>query len=303
MKKKMKFQGLVLNEKGELVRSEIYGPDCYEQWLRSYRVLRACLIMLKAVDPAVLDMYADRVSELNRRYGSTCWAIVYQGDVRCRREHHERLRDARRRRSKRNPTILTNQSAVNHVWMMSVTDSTWWSHEVVEPAVMVMSRATSLNSQLAGDAPVGSLGGGVKRPAETQVAGTTPKRKAAPVQKPFLRVHNIGRDGRLTTNRRGRSLCAGWQSGSCTETRGDGLCAVDRALSHQQCAICLSNSHGADKCNNAAAKQPNKGKGKNKTRSQNLELDMARRMGRMKALPDGPVSADSCSSLVVILDP
>eukprot|EP00971_Amphidinium_carterae_P306616 6093088-Amphidinium_carterae.1 len=41
----------------------------------------------------------------------------------------------------------------NHVFMMAVTDSTWWSHEVVEPSVMVMSRATSLSSQLAGDAP------------------------------------------------------------------------------------------------------------------------------------------------------
>eukprot|EP00971_Amphidinium_carterae_P131226 2599244-Amphidinium_carterae.1 len=34
----------------------------------------------------------------------------------------------------------------NHVFMMAVTDSTWWSHEVVDPSALVMSRASSLSA-------------------------------------------------------------------------------------------------------------------------------------------------------------
>eukprot|EP00971_Amphidinium_carterae_P325875 6456403-Amphidinium_carterae.1 len=92
LREKLKFQGLLLNDKGELVKAELFGPESYEQWLRNFKVLRTCLVMLQAVEPAVIDMYIDRVAELNRRYGQDCWAVVYQADVRCRREHFERLR-------------------------------------------------------------------------------------------------------------------------------------------------------------------------------------------------------------------
>eukprot|EP00971_Amphidinium_carterae_P334490 6469807-Amphidinium_carterae.1 len=80
LRKKQKFQGLLLNDKGELIKAELFGPESYEQWLRNFKVLRTCLVMLQAVEPAVIDMYIDRVAELNRRYGQDCWAVVYQAD-------------------------------------------------------------------------------------------------------------------------------------------------------------------------------------------------------------------------------
>eukprot|EP00971_Amphidinium_carterae_P209001 4146307-Amphidinium_carterae.1 len=94
--------------------------------------------------------------------------------------------------------------------------------------------------------------------------GASSKRKAAPKSSSFVRAHNVGSDGKLSTNRRGRQLCAGWQSGTCLDTRRDGLCANDPNFSHQ-CAICLSHGHGADKC----TKQPTKGKSKGKGKVQN----------------------------------
>eukprot|EP00971_Amphidinium_carterae_P119421 2365466-Amphidinium_carterae.1 len=72
----------------------------------------------------------------------------------------------------------------------------------------------------------------------------------------------MGTDGRLTTNRRGGQLCAGFQSGRCVESNGDGLCSKDPTKIHQ-CALFLSFGHGTEQCKQGATRQP-KGKRRKK---------------------------------------
>ena len=47
-------------------------------------------------------------------------------------------------------------------------------------------------------------------------------------------------------NRKEAELCNGFQHGKCTATFS-GFCAQDTSKKHQ-CAICLSNAHGAKDC-------------------------------------------------------
>eukprot|EP00971_Amphidinium_carterae_P344685 6485227-Amphidinium_carterae.1 len=87
-----RFQGLHLMANGELMRTELYGPENHSQWLRCYRVLRTTLTMLGEVEPSAIDSYSDHITELVRRYGDGCWGLIYQADVHCRRELMLRLR-------------------------------------------------------------------------------------------------------------------------------------------------------------------------------------------------------------------
>eukprot|EP00971_Amphidinium_carterae_P245654 4878622-Amphidinium_carterae.1 len=77
----------------------------------------------------------------------------------------------------------------------------------------------------------------------TQIIGVSSKRKAAPKSSSFVRKRNISIDGKLSTNHRGRPLCVEWQTGSCTDTHSDGLCANDPSKSHH-CSVCLSHNQG-----------------------------------------------------------
>ncbi len=79
----------------------------------------------------------------------------------------------------------------------------------------------------------------------------------------------------MAANRRGIQICGGFQSGACTEVRM-GRCAKDPNKSHR-CAKCLQPGHGADKCNQAPAREPKRrqkgngkgyGKGSGKGKSQ-----------------------------------
>ena len=49
-------------------------------------MLRTALIMLGAVSPAACDRYRDNIKAYVQCYGAQCWTVIYQADVRVRRE-------------------------------------------------------------------------------------------------------------------------------------------------------------------------------------------------------------------------
>ena len=79
MMRKLRLTGLMLGPSGELFRSEMAGPMTCDQW-------EACFMVLH------LDGYRDHVRQYSTRFGTQCWALMYQTDTRARREHAERLR-------------------------------------------------------------------------------------------------------------------------------------------------------------------------------------------------------------------
>ena len=89
-------------------------------------------------------------------------------------------------------------------------------------------------------------------------------------QKDFNKVHKTGEDGLFSHNRRDVPLCPGFQKGQCHSRAGSSACPKDRSLVHQ-CAKCLHEKHGAERCSNDMAAEPpskrlkgGKGKGKGK---------------------------------------
>ena len=131
-----------------------------------------------------------------------------------------------------------------------------------EPAMLVMANAGRLAQMIDGDAPVA----GIAAPSAMAPARPAPPRVPAPAVRPQRAVpqHHVGDSGAMTANRKGVHLCGAFQSGSCTEIDRQGRCAKDANKSHQF-AKCLAPGHGADKCNQAPAREPrrnHKGGGK-----------------------------------------
>ena len=73
-------------------RVSLPGPPNFDAWWRSWLVYRCSLLLLKASKPEPLDLYAECLRDLSQMYGQQCWFLVYQADVRMRREEMDRMR-------------------------------------------------------------------------------------------------------------------------------------------------------------------------------------------------------------------
>lgn len=167
---------------------------------------------------------------------------------------------------------------------VAITGQQWlmhWQDEVMVPSLTMLTQATGVGHYLTGDADVassssahlatrysteadptpasgrsGGKGGDRKRPAPTG-GGTQPKHVKVKEEAP--RQHNVSANGLLTSNRKGRSLCAGYQTGACTGV----LCPKGNA---HQCEKCLGPRHGSSHphpCQYSSKPPPqNKGNGK-----------------------------------------
>ena len=92
LKKRLKFQGLTLSKDGELIQTELHGPQNFATWKASFEVYYNALIMADAVDlGSVLD-YLSRIERFHDRFGEKAWALLYQADVRARLEELPRVK-------------------------------------------------------------------------------------------------------------------------------------------------------------------------------------------------------------------
>ena len=90
--KRIKLSGYSIERDDTLRTVERYGPSNLGAWLQSYDVLLTVLVMIDPVDLAHLQKYRSHIERLAERYGPRMWSVIYQGDVRCRLEHMERLK-------------------------------------------------------------------------------------------------------------------------------------------------------------------------------------------------------------------
>ena len=180
--------------------------------------------------------------------------VLYQADVRARMEHLERLR----RQGTRDPAFKVAQP-----WDWSLRqvtlDGAFWKKEMEEPAILILSGSGRLMEMVDGDAPIASAA----TPAAAAPARVAhpPARLAAKSKDSRARQHHV-QNGAYTANRSGAELCHGYQNGSCMGAVKGNHCARNSQYVHQ-CAKCLSNDHGADKCAKSSAPSSSSGgKGK-----------------------------------------
>ena len=112
-------------------------------------------------------------------------------------------------------------------------------------ALLIAARAFDL-VMLDDDAPVGRASHA--RAVEVLAKKHKPEDDRQPLQpkrpKACRDRHTVS-DGKLATNRRARSLCAGVQDSICTSTLpGTSICAADRTSAYKR-GVCLGLDHGA----------------------------------------------------------
>ena len=258
LERKRRLSGVRLNQYGEIQTVELTGPSDFEAWRERYAVFKVGAIMFDEISPARLDAYEKHVRNYHERYGRSCWALIYQADVRARLENSERLRrvgkDEHDKAKKAGGTHdFDTNSPWEWVWNALIEDLRFWHSELEEPALLVLAKSTKMEKQLGDDAPVdapkptpsdnrpGPGGGGNKR-----------KQQA-------FREHRLGDDGFLTHNRRGAALCGAFQVGKCLERDRWGNCSKDGQSKHQ-CS--KSEDHGSAVCPSSGPKAPRTFKGK-----------------------------------------
>ena len=250
--RKVKLTGLMMMPGGEMRNVELSGPATHGLWEGCHGILFTALISHDAVGIAALTDYADLIKMYVARYGEGVWHIIYQADHRQRHENMER----HRRRGLQEHADATGAGRSHPldpnrpwdwVWRQAVRDITFWRRELEEPCLLVLSKVTSSQTFVDGDANI--------QPPRQQNGGRGQKRNLEEIQTVRTtravdaRAHNF-KDGIYETNRRGVPLCPGFQNGSCKESTGTNRCSKDWSMSHQ-CNKCLSTEHGSDRCNSS----------------------------------------------------
>ena len=290
IQRNMKLMSLQINHDDELVRVEIKGPPTVARWELCMRVFATTMIGLGAMTPPTINGYIKLIVRYASRYGPSCWGLIYQTDVRFRREWCERLR-----RLEASKLIqATNAGGVypydpkqpwEQVYNVGINGDagrTCWHDELEEPCQCICAKAKTAGTFLEGDAPVANAGRDhvASNGAGAIVLGTdggdnnrndrrAPPRRETSYERPtakarVMRKHSVGSDGYMIANRAGTALCVGWQTGECRDTGPHNRCGADNSRMHQ-CARCLAPNHGASyprQCEAPQAQSPReKGKG------------------------------------------
>ena len=271
MMKKVKLSGYNIGRDGQLQTIELHGPPNIAMWEASYNVLMNALVMLEAVDLGALLSYKQHVIKLHDRYSSKVWPIIYQADNRCRLEHMERTRRSlqsvhEEAVSKGATTDYDDSRPWNLVFRKVISDESFWRDQVVEPALLVLTKVAGINEFATGDADVQARAAHAA-PRETEPRAA--RMSQAPQQ---IRPRNSNRTGRYhqtdgsryTANRTGFGLCAGFNAGDCNETSGGIWCSKSSGLVHQ-CDRCLG-THPSSRCPHGELQVPGFVKNKGKSR-------------------------------------
>ena len=270
--KKIRFHGLVLNKAGALAPAELFGPPDIDSWRSCYDVWANAMVMLDAIDLGSLQAYKSRIEMLSVRYGdSKVWPLLYQADTRARLEHLPRKRlELLKEHQDAQAAGNSTQYEVSRPWNLSLScvakDDRFWSHEFIEPAMIILSEGKGVKPLIDEDAKVASQTEKSRSVSATAASAVRPRN-----QNRTGRVHDLV-DGQYRSNRTGHPFCSDYNSGKCTSTVQGSWCGVHQSKAHQ-CARCLG-THPMTSCPHTEPPQPgwiksdrSKGKSRGKGKS------------------------------------
>ena len=283
--KKLKLSGYVIGRDGILTSVEVTGPTGIGMWLQSWQVFSNACVMLDVIDLGTLTKYRDMIERFHNRYGPPIWALLYQADARFRLEMVDRIR--RQIQAEEEALRVAHGTAAgdppkvvghdpkrpwNLVYQRGINMEVYWREEVIEPAMMVLTKVSSLGDVVDGDAKIRADPGAAssaREPSASAPARLIQHQPAAPKLRPRNpnrtgRHHSV-QDGKYTSNRTGYTICQSYNEGRCEPTAAGGWCTVTWDSVHQ-CSRCLGQ-HPVTKCPHEAMPQPNflknqRGKGK-----------------------------------------
>eukprot|EP00971_Amphidinium_carterae_P236307 4689488-Amphidinium_carterae.1 len=87
--KKLHLQANSLQPDCTWKRTEVAGPP---DWWKSFRLMKALYLLLDITNIEPLDNYGEKIRDYHDLYGTKCWCLLYQADVRMRSDDFERIR-------------------------------------------------------------------------------------------------------------------------------------------------------------------------------------------------------------------
>ena len=252
--KKIKFSGLILNKAGALAQAEIFGPPDLDNWRSCHEVWSNAMIMLDAIDLGALQAYKSRIEMLHVRYGeSKVWPLLYQADTRARLEHLPRKRlellQAHQEAVRAGNTTPYNENRPwNYALSCVANDDRFWSHEFIEPAMIILSDGKGVKTAVEDDAKVAP-----HSDKQAALMASAPSTVRPRNSNRTGRVHDLV-DGSYRSNRTGHQLCTDYNSGKCTNTVQGTWCGSHPNRAHQ-CSRCLG-THPLTSCPHQEAPQP-----------------------------------------------
>ena len=144
------------------------------------------------------------------RYGTACWLIIYQTDVRTRLE--QMPRNCRRLASRHNAALVaggttdfTPARPWGHALQAAMDETNWWRSELEEPALLALTKSQALGQLIAGDAAVANMhpsrpshhimGAGTNG-ATRPPSGSPPAKKQKKAGHDKAQAHNVDANGR-----------------------------------------------------------------------------------------------------------
>ena len=252
-----------------MVPVEMYGPANIDEWELSYDLFRTACICKYIISPERLDAYSRFIRELARKFPDA-WAIIYQADVRTRREHAGRVKfDLMRKHEVATTNGWASDFKVDTPWdsvwhELVVGEKTWWDDQVKEPCRNIGYGVHRIENYVGGDA-LTSQGAKTHGTAINPYPGTmrtdtvpihfgakrqqqhldNPHANQPPLKVPKLAILDTAD---VDVSRRGKALCPGFQTGACVRCNtATNLCSVDGTSLHI-CSICRRPGHGAHLC-------------------------------------------------------
>ncbi len=242
---------------GTWKRLELPGPPDFDSWWKSWLVLKCTFLLLGGFKPERLDLYGEHLRSFITKYGSECWFLVYQADIRMRGEHFERIRrklqidfDAH----KPNDLGFDPKTPWDAVFAAAVKDRDFWDSEVRDKALMYLTKVSSYKqasddgtSQMyhpRGQAhtPFQTKGQGHKRKAIQQGAPKGSKSKGMGSGKGYSSSPSNGT----------HDVCNNFNRGMCSEP-----CPNHRAHTCSKCG----KGHMRDNCPSLSSSSKPQGKG------------------------------------------
>lgn len=204
---------------------EVKGPPTYEDWEACMLVLRTGFIGFEVVSIGLIDDHVEKIKKIAMRYEPRFWCLLYQAEVRFRKEHLDRIRrdtddtlagivNAMAPDGREGPETevaeasrhltLTFQQAVaipgynpespwEYCWRKGLSDTEWWNEQFHEPAKLMRDHLISIGEVVKGDAAVAAPGDltAAKGRDDYQVrghAGTASSQLPQPVRLPTVPV-------------------------------------------------------------------------------------------------------------------
>ena len=201
-------------------------------------MFRTATTLLQTISFSVLERYHDMIERYHNKYGPAAWPLIYQADVRARREHLRRLAQ---------PMSGPNKWPDAYASLMS--DTPFWRDELDDPAMLART-GTGLSAFIDGDAPT---------------VHHAPSRKKDKRHPSPGRSVSAPRGSAPRAPNKGAGNCPAHNKGKCSKGTGPGgsWCPFNAKLRHL-CNKCGKPGHGANVCTSPGRGKRHRGKGKGK---------------------------------------